>query len=79
MLYEKVALVTAGSAGLGACIATMLARDGMRVVIDYSNNTTRAMLSSQSSNHPLLGTEQVPMTTSPPSKQTWATGTQSND
>lgn len=42
MLYEKVALVTAGSAGLGACIAKMLARDGMRVVINYSNNTTRA-------------------------------------
>jgi NAD(P)-dependent dehydrogenase (short-subunit alcohol dehydrogenase family) len=42
MVYEKVALVTAGSAGLGACIAKMLARDGMRVVINYSNNTTRA-------------------------------------
>ncbi|KAG9570643.1 NAD(P)-binding protein, partial [Aureobasidium melanogenum] len=42
MIFEKVALVTAGSAGLGACIAKMLASQGMRVVINYSSNVTRA-------------------------------------
>lgn len=42
MVFEKVALVTAGSAGLGACIAKMLARQGMRVVVNYSSNVTRA-------------------------------------
>lgn len=42
MAHQKVALVTAGSAGLGACIAKALVRDGMRVVINYSSNTPRA-------------------------------------
>ncbi|THW04479.1 NAD(P)-binding protein [Aureobasidium pullulans] len=42
MAHQKVALVTAGSAGLGACIAKALVRDGMRVVINYSSNTSRA-------------------------------------
>lgn len=43
MAQAQVALVTAGSAGLGACIVKTLARDaGMRVVINYSSNTTRA-------------------------------------
>jgi NAD(P)-dependent dehydrogenase (short-subunit alcohol dehydrogenase family) len=39
----KVALVTAGSAGLGAAIARTLAIDcGMSVVINYAHNATRA-------------------------------------
>lgn len=40
---RKVALVTAGSAGLGAAIARLLARDlGYSVIINYSQNATRA-------------------------------------
>ena len=43
MSPRKVALVTAGSAGLGAAIARMLALDlGMSVIINYSNNAERA-------------------------------------
>lgn len=43
MSFEKVALVTAGSAGLGACIARTLACNGhMRVIVNYSNNVSRA-------------------------------------
>lgn len=43
MSFTKVALVTAGSAGLGACIARTLAQNAqMRVVINYSNNASRA-------------------------------------
>ncbi|CAK7206114.1 hypothetical protein SEUCBS139899_008898 [Sporothrix eucalyptigena] len=39
----RVALITAGSAGLGAAIARTLAVDcGMSVVINYAHNTTRA-------------------------------------
>lgn len=37
-----VALVTAGSAGLGATVATLLARNGMRVAINYHGNAERA-------------------------------------
>lgn len=37
-----VALVTAGSAGLGACVAQLFARNGMRVVINYASNVQRA-------------------------------------
>ena len=39
----KVALVTAGSAGLGAAAARALASEGMRVVINYSANKQRAV------------------------------------
>lgn len=39
---NKVALVTAGSAGLGAAIASTLAAWGARVVINYSQNRERA-------------------------------------
>ncbi|KAF1357101.1 hypothetical protein BDV97DRAFT_286692 [Delphinella strobiligena] len=43
MTNSKVALVTAGSAGLGAAIARTLARDAhMRIVINYSSNSDRA-------------------------------------
>lgn len=43
MMATKVALVTAGSAGLGAAIARTLAHEArMRVVINYSSNETRA-------------------------------------
>jgi NAD(P)-dependent dehydrogenase (short-subunit alcohol dehydrogenase family) len=43
MQFTKVALVTAGSAGLGATIARILASEAeMRVVINYSNNAERA-------------------------------------
>ena len=42
-LTSKVALITAGSAGLGAAIARLLAVDyGMSIVINYSNNEQRA-------------------------------------
>ncbi|KAI1338656.1 short chain dehydrogenase reductase [Xylariaceae sp. FL0016] len=41
--HRKVALVTAGSAGLGAAIARLLARDlGMSVIINYHANAARA-------------------------------------
>lgn len=41
MSVQKVALITAGSAGLGAQIARVFAPD-FRVVINYANNTARA-------------------------------------
>ena len=37
-----IALITAGSAGLGACVAGLFARNGMRVVINYASNIQRA-------------------------------------
>jgi NAD(P)-dependent dehydrogenase (short-subunit alcohol dehydrogenase family) len=37
-----IALITAGSAGLGACVAQLFARNGMRVVINYASNVQRA-------------------------------------
>lgn len=37
-----IALITAGSAGLGATVAELFARNGMRVVINYANNAQRA-------------------------------------
>ena len=42
VLQGKVALVTAGSAGLGAATARALASEGMRVVINYSADKQRA-------------------------------------
>ena len=42
VLKGKVALVTAGTAGLGAAAARALASEGMRVVINYSANSQRA-------------------------------------
>jgi len=43
MAFTKVALVTAGSAGLGEAIARALACDArMRVVINYASNVERA-------------------------------------
>ena len=41
-LANKVALVTAGSAGLGAAAARALASQSMKVVINYSANQERA-------------------------------------
>ncbi|MCJ1303997.1 hypothetical protein MMC08_006808 [Hypocenomyce scalaris] len=41
-LAGKVALVTAGSAGLGAAIVAKLAASQMRVVVNYSSNAVRA-------------------------------------
>ncbi|KAG9702109.1 hypothetical protein KCU73_g18351, partial [Aureobasidium melanogenum] len=41
MATQKVALITAGTAGLGAAIARVLAPD-FRVVINYANNSSRA-------------------------------------
>ena len=37
-----VALITAGSAGLGAAAARLFVQNGYRVVINYSNNAERA-------------------------------------
>lgn len=42
MASAPVALVTAGSAGLGAATARLLAKDGMRVVVNFSANEERA-------------------------------------
>ena len=42
IIKGKVALVTAGSAGLGAAAARALASEGMRVIINYSANKQRA-------------------------------------
>ncbi|KAK8089720.1 hypothetical protein PG997_004681 [Apiospora hydei] len=39
---SPVALITAGSAGVGAATARLLARRGYRVVINFSHNTERA-------------------------------------
>ena len=44
VLKGKVALVTAGSAGLGAAAARALASEGMAVVINYSTNKNAPML-----------------------------------
>lgn len=41
-LEEKVALVTGGSRGMGAAIATRLAKDGARVVITYARSADKA-------------------------------------
>lgn len=42
MTSAPVALVTAGSAGLGAVVAKAFAQQGYRVVINYSSNSERA-------------------------------------
>jgi NAD(P)-dependent dehydrogenase (short-subunit alcohol dehydrogenase family) len=42
MSTPLVALITAGSAGLGATTARLFAASGIRVVVNYSNNSTRA-------------------------------------
>lgn len=41
-MASQVALITAGSAGLGAATARLFASQGMRVVVNYSNNSARA-------------------------------------
>ncbi|KAI2614582.1 NAD(P)-binding protein [Hypoxylon fragiforme] len=38
----SVALITAGSAGLGAAAARAFAKDGYRVIVNYANNEERA-------------------------------------
>jgi NAD(P)-dependent dehydrogenase (short-subunit alcohol dehydrogenase family) len=42
MSSPLVALITAGSAGLGAATAKLFASSGMRVVINYASNASRA-------------------------------------
>ena len=42
MASVPVALVTAGSAGLGAATARLFAKEGMRVAVNYSANEERA-------------------------------------
>lgn len=37
-----IALITAGSAGLGAAVAELFARNGVRVIVNYANNAQRA-------------------------------------
>ncbi|KAK4693016.1 hypothetical protein P7C71_g4303, partial [Lecanoromycetidae sp. Uapishka_2] len=61
LLNGKVALVTAGSAGLGAAVARALASESMRIVINYSANHDRAnglleSLSDEFSNRPFNAT-----------------------
>ncbi len=38
----SVALITAGSAGLGAAAARVFAKNGFRVIVNYANNDERA-------------------------------------
>ena len=38
----RVALITAGTAGLGAATAHLFARNGIRVVVNYHSDATRA-------------------------------------
>ncbi|ROW16298.1 hypothetical protein VPNG_01892 [Cytospora leucostoma] len=40
--HPPIALITAGTAGLGAAVAELFARNGMRVVVNYANNDQRA-------------------------------------
>ncbi|KAK3394130.1 hypothetical protein B0H63DRAFT_37288 [Podospora didyma] len=40
--HPLVALITAGTAGLGAATARLFARNGLRVVVNYSTNSARA-------------------------------------
>jgi NAD(P)-dependent dehydrogenase (short-subunit alcohol dehydrogenase family) len=42
MPVPPVALITAGSAGLGAATARLFAENGIRAVVNYSNNVERA-------------------------------------
>lgn len=42
MASAPVALITAGSAGLGAATARLFAQNGYRVVVNYSSNQERA-------------------------------------
>ncbi|RDW71684.1 hypothetical protein BP5796_07718 [Coleophoma crateriformis] len=41
-MAAQVALITAGSAGLGAATARLFASQGLRVIVNYSNNRARA-------------------------------------
>jgi NAD(P)-dependent dehydrogenase (short-subunit alcohol dehydrogenase family) len=47
-LAQQVALVTGGSRGLGAAIATRLARDGARVLVNYRSGRDAAEKLAQS-------------------------------
>lgn len=42
MTAPLVALITAGTAGLGAMTARVFAKNGIRVVVNYANNADRA-------------------------------------
>ncbi len=42
MTEKPVILVTAGSAGLGAAVARLFAKNGYRVVVNYAHNSKRA-------------------------------------
>lgn len=42
MASASVALITAGSAGLGAAAAKVFAKNGFNVIINYSDNVERA-------------------------------------
>lgn len=42
ILKGKVALITGGSAGLGAAVARQLAAEGVNLAINYNNSDERA-------------------------------------
>ncbi|KAK7432708.1 hypothetical protein QQZ08_000567 [Neonectria magnoliae] len=68
-----VALITGGTAGLGAATARLFARDGMRVAVNYNSNADRAGAFVESCTR----CRRCPVTraTSSPSPQFWPYGT----
>ncbi|KAJ2907050.1 NAD(P)-binding protein [Zalerion maritima] len=66
-----VSLITAGSAGLGAATARLFASQGMKVVINYSQNGQRAadLVTELEKLSPLTKKQQAPSSSEPAGKQ----------